>query len=148
MQTFLPYPSYTKSAQVLDRQRLGKQRLENHQLLRALLDPEAGYKNHPATKMWRGHELALAAYHRAIVYEWHDIRGYKDTMGAKVAQLITDFADSIPDPAASRRDPGWLGNPEFHRAHRSNLIRKDPEFYVPIFGDRIPPDLEYVWPVS
>jgi len=28
MQTFLPYPDFARSAAVLDRQRLGKQRLE------------------------------------------------------------------------------------------------------------------------
>lgn len=38
MQTFLPYPSGVKSARVLDRQRLGKQRVECLQILAALTD--------------------------------------------------------------------------------------------------------------
>ena len=43
--------------------------------------------------------------------------------------------------------PEWLGNPDFHIAHQSNLIRKKPEFYIPIFGN-IPDNLEYIWPTK
>jgi len=36
MQTFLPYPDFAQSLRVLDSRRLGKQRLEAMQLLRAI----------------------------------------------------------------------------------------------------------------
>ena len=36
MQTFLPYASFEESAKVLDRQRLGKQRVECLQIFNAL----------------------------------------------------------------------------------------------------------------
>lgn len=36
MQTFLPYEDFEQTASVLDRQRLGKQRVETLQLLKAL----------------------------------------------------------------------------------------------------------------
>ena len=36
MQTFLPYRGFTESARVLDTRRLGKQRVETIQVLRAL----------------------------------------------------------------------------------------------------------------
>lgn len=36
MQTFLPYPDFRQSAKVLDRARLGKQRVECLQLARAI----------------------------------------------------------------------------------------------------------------
>ena len=42
--------------------------------------------------------------------------------------------------------PPWLGDQEFHRSHRSSLLRKDPASYGPHFED-VPDDLEYVWPV-
>jgi hypothetical protein len=35
-----------------------------------------------------------------------------------------------------------------HRSHRSSLLRKDPAFYRPLFGDDLPDDLPYVWPLS
>ena len=62
MQTFLPYPDYAASAKVLDRQRLGKQRVENLQIIKALLDPTYGWQNHPAVKMWRGHIISCLLY--------------------------------------------------------------------------------------
>ena len=50
MQTFLPYSSFTQSAQALDYRRLGKQRVEAKQLILALTQPKYGWKNHPAAK--------------------------------------------------------------------------------------------------
>ena len=35
MQTFLPYPDFARSARCLDNRRLGKQRVESYQILRA-----------------------------------------------------------------------------------------------------------------
>jgi hypothetical protein len=43
--------------------------------------------------------------------------------------------------------PPWLGDEDLHRSHRSSLVRKDPQFYRPLFGD-VPEDLPYVWPAS
>lgn len=44
--------------------------------------------------------------------------------------------------------PEWFGDKDFHRSHASNLIRKNPEHYRPIFGDDVPDDLPYIWPVK
>lgn len=59
MQTFLPYQSFSDSASALDRQRLGKQRVEAWQILQALTGASRGWAHHPAAKMWRGFERAL-----------------------------------------------------------------------------------------
>ncbi len=143
MQTFLPYPSFAKSAAVLDRKRLGKQRVEVVQILTALFwRPSAerpkppGWVHHPATQMWRGYEGALAYYGITACDEWIG-RGYKDTRTEKILALVQ------PD---TRRVPPWLGDPAFHAAHRSNLLRKAPEHYGQ-FGWTEPADLPYVWPV-
>lgn len=48
--------------------------------------------------------------------------------------------------AAAGALPPWLGDEDFHRSHRSSLLRKDPEHYRPLFPDD-PDDLPYVWPV-
>ena len=42
--------------------------------------------------------------------------------------------------------PPWFGNEKIHASHRSNLLRKDPEFYGK-YGWTEPDNLEYVWPV-
>ena len=70
MQTFLPDPSYAKSAAYLDYKRLGKQRVEVKQLLLALgyrvgehyTTTPSSWVNHPACKMWRGYEQSLVKY--------------------------------------------------------------------------------------
>jgi hypothetical protein len=138
VQTFLPLPDFAESAAVLDRQRLGKQRVEVLQLLGALTGQRPGWVNHPAAKMWRGHEVALARYGLAVVVEWTS-RGYRDTCGAKIEALVV----GIPDLGA----PWWLGNEAFHLSHRSNLVRKLPEHYAPLWPG-VTGDLPYVWPVG
>ena len=140
MQTFLPYPDFAESARCLDRQRLGKQRVEVLQLLRALLVPGSGWSNHPAAKMWRGHEASLIDYGLAICDEWHYVRKYEDTVAGKITDLMLDYGFD------KSNDPPWLGSPEFHSSHKSNLLRKDPIWYGQ-FGWTEPPTLEYVWPV-
>jgi len=126
MNTFLPYPDFALSARCLDRARLGKQRIEVLQLLRGQ------WPNHPASRMWRGYEVALCHYGWAICDEWLE-RGYKDTVRQ---QLHVE---------GSYVAPWWLGDPEFHASHRSNLLRKSLLHYSS-YGWEESPFLPYVWP--
>ncbi len=165
MQTFLPYPDFTRSAQVLDNKRLGKQRVECLQILQTLAkgpticscckqswDGESlhycfrpnlvktPWYNHPAVKMWRGYDDRLVEYGLTICLEWVR-RGFKDNCFDKIdAMLIKAPVSSIG------KTPDWINNLEFHASHRSNLLRKDPMHYGQ-FGWTEPPTLEYVWPV-
>ena len=140
MQTFLPYANFQKSAEVLDYRRLGTQRVETYQLLKALNGETKGWANHPAARMWRGHEAVLAMYGCIICNEWIK-RGYKDTMTPRIADYFNVFG-----PPSETPRPAWLGDPNFHMSHQSNLIRKLPEFYGPLFPG-VPDDLPYIWPV-
>lgn len=135
MQTFVPESTAELCARVLDRQRLGKQRVEVLQILRANLGVTKGWVNHPAARMWRGHEDGLAHYGLAMCAEWIS-RGYKDTCTEKILELA---------PAAAPDYPEWWGGEEMMVSHRSNLIRKFPEFYLPLWPGTSP-NLEYVWP--
>jgi hypothetical protein len=139
MQTFLPYADFELSAEVLDHRRLGKQRVETMQIMTALCGGR-GWTNHPAVKMWRGYEESLLRYQDAICRQWV-FRGYRDTCWDKTLDIL-DLAD-IPK---AQEDPWWLGAEDFHRAHQSNLIRKNPEYYRPLFPG-VPDNLEYLWPV-
>lgn len=144
MQTFLPYADFTASSVALDDRRLGKQRVETFQILRALTWPDYAWKNHPAVRMWRGFVPALVAYGLTNCAEWIR-RGNADTVEAS---LLTFTAGQRPDVDELRRSgqlPPWLGLPALHLSHRSALLRKDPEFYRPLFGE-IPDDLPYLWP--
>lgn len=142
MQTFVPYGADFKSnAQCLDRQRLGKQRVETWQILNAMRNT-TGWANHPAVRMWRGNEPALAWYGHAMCREWI-YRGYKDTMLPRFLDLIDQFSKDQHPNLNSR--PGWLADRNVIISHRSNLIRKMPEHYGPFWPD-VPNDLPYVWP--
>lgn len=138
MQTFLPYSDFDASAYVLDNRRLGKQRVEAYQILRTLLGETGGWRNHPAVKMWRGYEGALFLYGFAVCREWRH-RGFKDTMLVKF--MLAERNLCVGGPC-----PPWWDDDAFHASHRSNLLRKDPDFYSQ-YGWKEPHDLPYVWPI-
>ncbi|HEX6419125.1 MAG TPA: MSMEG_6728 family protein [Acidimicrobiales bacterium] len=151
MQTFLPYPDFDASARTLDDRRLGKQRVEALQVLRALTRPAYGWKHHPAVRMWRGHEEALGAYGVAVCREWRH-RGHADTCEAKILDELREAGFAAPPRSQARLAragalPRWLGEDEVHRSHRAALLRKDPERYGDRFGDE-DPDLPYAWPAG
>lgn len=134
MQTFLPYSNFEKSAKSLDYRRLGKQRVEGMQIIKAHENPNYGWQNHPATKMWVGFTEALKHYTNIMIREWIS-RGYNNNM------------KFYPVVERELVYPAWIGNEKFHLSHQSMLIQKNPEFYRPIFGNGVPDNLDYVWPV-
>lgn len=143
MQTFLPYPSFARSVRVLDRARMGKQRVEALQVLRAITVPDYGWRHHPAAKMWRGYVPALTKYALASADAWIEL-GHPDT----VRPQVLAFAPEVESLDQDELDlPPWLGEAAFHRSHQSNLVRKDPDFYAALFPG-VPDDLPYVWPAA
>ncbi len=143
MQTFLPYSDFRKSAETLDRQRLGKQRVEGLQLINSLVGVTngKGWSNHPARNMWRGHERALVEYTAVVCQVWRE-RGYKDTVEEKMRKLEAEYLSD-----RSTDLPPWLGREDFHLSHQSNLIRKLPDHYRK-FWPEVADDLPYIWPVG
>jgi Pyrimidine dimer DNA glycosylase len=147
MQTFLPVADFERSARLLDSPRLGKQRVETLQVLRALELPDYGWANHPVVTMWRGHTAGLVVYGLAMVRVWRE-RGFADSTETLIAEFAPDAAVLTQAQAASAGLlPSWVGNEELHRSHRSNLLAKDPGFYRPLFPGE-PADLPYLWPGS
>lgn len=163
MQTFVPLTdSFQATAQVLDRQRLNKQALEGWQILMTLLelDPQGnhripkGWVNHPAVKMWRGHEMALYLYIEEMVTEWKR-RGYNSTIGDKAkATIMRALELGITDGSAV--NPQWLSDfntfKQIASSHRTALLSKNYEWYSQFgwdedFGYR-PETYEYIWPVD
>jgi hypothetical protein len=149
VQTFLPVADFEASARFLDPARLGKQRVETLQVLRALELPDYGWTSHPVVRMWRGRSPALVAYGLATVRAWRDV-GHADS----TEPLIAEFAPEVVGVSQAELGragllPGWLGDEALHLSHRSNLRAKDPGYYRPrfeeVFGDE-PDDLPYVWP--
>jgi hypothetical protein len=138
MQTFLPYESFIESAKCLDYRRLGKQRVEAKQIIEILLGNVKPNKygnipwiNHPAVKMWKDNIYSLMKYYNIIVEEWKN-RGYKNNM------LLYNIENNIINPT-------FIGNEEFHNSHKSNLLRKNYDFYSK-YNWKVVNNLEYVWP--
>ena len=148
LQTFLPYPDFAASARALDPRRLGKQRGEALEVLRGLTAAGDGWRHHPAVRMWRGYEEALGTYGVTVCRAWFAL-GFADSCELKVREELARVGVAAPraqeELAAAGALPSWLGDPELHRSHQSNLLRKDPAYYAPLFPG-VPDDLPYVWP--
>jgi hypothetical protein len=135
MQTFLPYKDFSMSAEALDSKRLNKQILECYQILKVLSnkDPHAGWRNHPAVKMWRGFEHLLLDYTMTMVKE-ADKRGIKtDKNVSNIMDLINthgiDWGFDIPE---------WYEDEvkmkRLTTTHKANLYKKDPVYYFEFFS--------------
>lgn len=135
--TFLPYSNFQKVAKILDRQRLGKQRVEAKQLINILTDAtnKKGWRNHPAVKMWKGYTDALKYYYNTIVKEWIE-RGYENNMAFyKIPKKI--------------KIPWFVKNKSLNLTHQASLLRKYPAYYKKIFKPPPPPKYmiyTYIWP--
>jgi hypothetical protein len=133
MQTFVPYPSFIKSAVILDNKRLNKQLLEGRQIYKILASGQTkgAWVNHPAVKMWRNHDMALYKYLFAVKEECN-FRGI-------ATQKNWDAIEDIHHWNWNRGDnvvmPHWWGDERVHQSHRNNLYRKDPEYYVEFSQD-------------
>lgn len=135
MQTFLPDPDFKKTAKILDSRRLWKQCVECKQLL--LFQ----YIDHPASKMWQGYFTALSEY--AIVCANECIN-----RNISALKILEEFEEHFIFFKRIQKlyYPPWLGDPNFHASHRSNLLRKSYYYYIK-FGWLESSDLPYVWPI-
>lgn len=133
MQTFLPLPNYFESMKCLDPKRLGNQVWrEGLTLIRG------GWPNHPASKMWKGYEYHLGLYLLAGI----DILSIRGKHYVEIKNKIVVEMKKFKDTGK----PWWLGDNRLHSSHRSNLIRKNPEWYGK-FKWSESNDIPYYWPV-
>jgi len=126
MQTFLPHKDFSETAKHLDRKRLIKQSVENLQVLKSLsghYDKTGAWVNHPAVKMWRGHEDWLFLYNEAIVREII-LRGYKNSTRETFDSIYQENFIALESDS-----PWWLGNESLHYSHKGRLYEKDQESY-------------------
>lgn len=105
---------------------------------------KASWLFHPAVMMWKGYEAALLDYQYAICYEWHVMRGFEDTCLRKTFMMFYTMPWLLED----KSEPWWLGDEDFHLGHQSNLLRKNPEWYRPMFAKGLRDDLPYTWPTD
>lgn len=139
--TFLPYPDIEKSLQTLDKRRLGKQRVEARQIIKALNKETKGWVNHPATRMWVGYEFLLKHYYNESLRIWLE-RGGNNKLLSPLS-LTEEEQESLQ----SGCKPWWWGWEPLHESHKAALVRKDDEYYKDLLSSSSPYlDLGYVWP--
>jgi len=142
MQTFMTHDNYVDTAKVLDNKRLGKQRVEAYQILKALrgdYNDTGAWVNHPATVMWRDHQYELALYGLTISVEFHE-RGFD---GYSMMQKFTDICNELQS-SNTESYPWWVNNELLLMTHQSNLMRKDSEYY----SFNVPDNIPYIWPLQ
>ena len=66
-----------------------------------------------------------------MIQEW-ERRGFKNTMVKYKFNKQFEF-------------PKWLGNSNFHKSHRSNLLRKNRQYYSQYFEADLDSSMEYEW---
>ena len=162
MQTFITDNNLSVIASHLDNKRLNKQALEGWQILMTLLqlDPQGnhrtpkGWANHPAVKIWRGHELFLANYIDHMVVEWKS-RGYKSTIGEKASNTVQRAISlGLVDVESSSTPPKWWQDKgtmkDVIASHRRALLVKNFDWYHQWSWledkEADPQTYEYVWP--
>lgn len=162
--TFLPYPDIKKSAQSLDRERLGKQRLEAYEIILLLEEydrtgviPTKGWSSHPAFRSWLGFTNHLKVYFNFIVREWIE-RGYKNNMPLypidetpyNIVQIFYDGSRFVyeTDKINEYSFPLWVGFPPFYLSHQAALLRKNPQYYKFMYHETLIPfiNVGYLWP--
>lgn len=151
MQVFLPFPSFQQSVACLDKKRLGNQIWRECKTLIS-----GGWPNHPVAKMWADYKPALVCYMYNGVQQLHDRNWIEDNRYVSLREevlllIINKYNYAFDLTSATLKpeyNPPFIGNEEFHRSHRLNLLWKDSEWYRNYFTDPVPtckPD--YIWPL-
>lgn len=137
----MTHSNYVDTAKSLDNKRLGKQRVEAYQILKAIrgdYGTNGAWVNHPATNMWRNHEYELALYGLTISVEFYE-RGHD---GYNMMMKFTDLCNELQ--SNNRKSyPWWVNNQLLLLTHQSNLVRKNPDHYE----FNVPNNIPYVWPL-
>ena len=130
----MPYASYEDSVDCLDPKRLGNQIYREAKTL-----VSGKWPNHPVSKMWINYRYSLCDYAIAGLFELK-------RRGRDYPHWFKWFSD-MQQTFENTGKPSFVGNEAFHESHRSNLLRKNKEYYSQ-FNWQVPDDLPYIWPTK
>lgn len=132
MMTFLVTGDFVLNAELLDSQRLAKQRVEAKQILDAIASGR-GWIHHPIVKAWSLYPDALKYYANCVIREFMKRGGHNTMAVYDVPKVILM--------------PWWATWTRLHQSHRAMLLRKNPFYYTPKFS--VEPEYMqcgYIWP--
>jgi len=103
--------------------------------------------------MWKENIPALSLYGIICVNVWLS-KSYKDTCREKILLALnrnlsgTWTEETLLEMSEEREFyPFWFGWEKFHSSHRSNLLRKNYDFYKQ-YGWKEDTTIPYYWPVQ
>lgn len=150
MQTFLPlllvydesksllenlWDYFYLCASLMDKKRLGKQRVEASQLLDIVTGRKlTRWQNHPASKMWSSYPEALKLYFNAFLHRWLDL-GCNNTMSFEEIDEVQLIEQGVAP---------FLLNQHYIQRMQANLLSKDPLFYGQ-YNWSVQPKKGYYW---
>lgn len=143
MQTYLPLPELEGSFLCLDDLTLRQQCLDAVRLLDCLVGYDPCWTRHPAFRMWYGFEQMLCCYaHMA-----HDFHLRRLTTHSQLFSwfMLQETVRRRPDLMGTPAVPPWWNDRRLHTSHQSNLVRKNPAHYGPIFP-KTKPSPVWCWP--
>lgn len=135
--TLMPNIGFFKSLRVLDDARLGKQRQDAVSILKALMG-DSNDDRHLVMDMWEGYEYTLGVYAMSACSLWQNERGNRDSLAFEVHKIL----EGVPHELVM---PPWMENLNFHRSHRSYLVRRKPSIYEEKFPNT-PVNMPILWP--
>jgi hypothetical protein len=122
MQIYFPLPDGDLSANVIDKHRLKALRSRGRRVLESLLGINDYCNEWPAANQWRGYEWWLGVYIGKVC------RVYAQLINSRSNARENQIAELLCNRCVDTGLPPWMGDPEYHRAHRSKLMflgRKD-----------------------
>ncbi len=110
---------------------MDRQRVEAFKIMELLGGRRYRPFKHPMVIMWDGYYKALLVYYNICLTVWEE-RGFKNT-GLKKINTFGTYGC-----------PTWIYNRNLNLSHRSNLIRRNPEFYKRLWPE-VPDNIPYLW---
>lgn len=135
--TLFPNIGFFKSLRPLDDARLGKQRQDALKILKGVMgEEEVPY--HLSQDAWYGYEYTLGIYGMSACSVWQQERNNRDSLAFRIHEIL----EAVPHETDM---PPWMEDLNFHRSHRSYLIRKRPAHYAPMWPNT-PENMPILWP--
>lgn len=133
--TLMPSIGFHKSLVLIDDARLSKQRQDVLRILRGIMGEEPWHISHAG---WEGYEYTLGVFGMSACSVWQNQRGHRDSIAFQLHEIL----EGVPHDLVQ---PPWIGDLNFHRSHRSYLVRRMPEFYAEKFPNN-PEGMPLLWP--
>lgn len=119
MQSFIVTSDFKTNASLIDSKRAFKNVLENKQVLDVIVNKKKAWSNHPVTRMWRNHPMALFHYIESF---WNECQSRGIAVHSNLYQECKNLVSKLDNQEIVL--PDWITRDDIHSSHRSRLLSK------------------------